>query len=60
MDIPRKRASVARQLALKVVTGCFALISGSYGPKHVGVLVPESQMPDAAVTVYRRVLSIQL
>ena len=49
-----------RQLASKVLTGCFALISDSYGPKHVGVLGPSLRMQDAAVIVYLAVLSFRV
>jgi hypothetical protein len=59
MDIPRRRASAMRQLALKVLIGFVALISGSYDPKRAGVLVLWLQMQGVAVTVYRPVLSIQ-
>jgi len=60
LSIPRRRASEVRQLVLKVPIGYFALISGSYGPKHVGGLAPWLQTQDAAVAVYRMVLPFQV
>ena len=60
VDIPQRRALAVRQLVLKALTGCFVLISGSCGPKHVGVLGPESRTQDAAVTSYRVALASML
>ena len=60
LNIPRKQALAARQLVLKVPIGFVALISGSYGPIHVGVLAPWSRTQGAVATVYRVVLPFQV
>ena len=59
-DIPRRQAPVMRRLALKVPIGCVAPISGSYGPKRVGVLEPWSQTRGAVVTACQVVLPSQV
>ena len=49
-----------RQLPSEVLTGCAAQISGSFGPKHVGVLEPSLQTQDGAATVYRAALYFRI
>jgi len=50
VGIPRRRALVVRQLAVKVLISRVSLISGSYGSKRIEVLALSLQMQGTAVS----------